>query len=717
MQKWNGSLLRKFDDAIDGNASVGTTVVVRNTSDNSLAVIYDVDDTNSVQKNNPFVTDDFGRYSFFAPNGKYTIEFGDGSDSIEITLVDNITHNGLLNLNGAGGHDAIYARKFTNIDAMIAYSGHEIGLQYSTGSTIWRVFTSGQIDLGGGLFALAVSDIDVRDFGAVNSASTDSTVALSEINNTLRHIRGGTYQFNQEDGAAVPILYNLFTDSDLRFEGTGCVTFNSTFKYKTCASLVARLLNLELLKFSCFGDSTMWGDTAGDLGTQNPVNPPASFRQVLFATYGVNPTVVNNAIPATKMYSMLVGFDGSDLTFAERMDADDADVVFCNHCINDAQDGTDIDVFRLAYQTFVSTVRSRGKIPVIVTPNPISAADLANNVSSSRFEVYVDVMREVAQQTGCDLVDNYYWFKQTEKLFPFTTLVGDGVHPNTIWYGQAGANMAIPLVNCKELLKRGDSIGIDSVNMFFGSADESFFEDASRSGLSVRMVRQASVTGVVYPFITRIPSKSYSVIGRKSTDGALANVTLQRGVTNSLSQLRAYGDTNSADQEFEIKADLLCGLQHVTVSFNRADTSAANILGFSGVRLPERTASFYFADGESFVDKPQLMGVNRRLVVPHRSLLSYPVELVDPSGGFVQKVRLVSSGGQMLSELHFNGAVIDTKVLGGTVTDAEYQTIIEWTVTGVKVTVGTLTATHTLTVLSQPQNCYLRRSVTFTQSL
>jgi len=98
MQKWNGSLLRKFDDTIDGNASVGTTIVVRNTVGNTLAVIYDVDDTNSIQKNNPFVTDDFGRYSFFAPNGKYTIEFGDGSDSIDITLVDNITLQGLNGL-------------------------------------------------------------------------------------------------------------------------------------------------------------------------------------------------------------------------------------------------------------------------------------------------------------------------------------------------------------------------------------------------------------------------------------------------------------------------------------------------------------------------------------------------------------------------------------------------------------------------------------------
>ena len=122
MQKWNGSLLRKFDDVVDGNASVGTTVVVRNTVGNTLAVIYDVDDTNSVQKNNPFVTDDFGRYSFFAPNGKYTIEFGDGSDSIEISLVDNLKLQELDGLIEPSDLDTVHARNIDSIKSLSSYS-------------------------------------------------------------------------------------------------------------------------------------------------------------------------------------------------------------------------------------------------------------------------------------------------------------------------------------------------------------------------------------------------------------------------------------------------------------------------------------------------------------------------------------------------------------------------------------------------------------------
>lgn len=106
MQKYNGALLRKFDDPVQGNASVGTSVVVRKKSDNSIAPIYSVDDINSIQKPNPFTTDAFGRYSFFAPNGKYILQFGDGSDEIEISMADNLDHNELLNRNAGGAHDA-----------------------------------------------------------------------------------------------------------------------------------------------------------------------------------------------------------------------------------------------------------------------------------------------------------------------------------------------------------------------------------------------------------------------------------------------------------------------------------------------------------------------------------------------------------------------------------------------------------------------------------
>ena len=163
MQKWNGSLLRKFDDVVDGNASVGTTVVVRNTVGNTLAVIYDVDDTNSVQKNNPFVTDDFGRYSFFAPNGKYTIEFGDGSDSIEISLVDNLKLQELDGLTEPSDLDQVHTRTFANVAAMLAFNGFQESQQVECqgyyapndgGGTTGIVKVGAHVEDGGSIFSI-----------------------------------------------------------------------------------------------------------------------------------------------------------------------------------------------------------------------------------------------------------------------------------------------------------------------------------------------------------------------------------------------------------------------------------------------------------------------------------------------------------------------------------------------------------------------------------
>lgn len=164
MQKYNGTLLRKFDDPVQGNASVGTSVVVRKKSDNSIAPIYSVDDVNSIQKPNPFTTDAFGRYSFFAPNGKYIIQFGDGSDEIEISMVDNLDHNSLANRDSAGAHDA----------SSVKYLNRNVDLKLK-------------------------EIISVLDLGAVGNGVADDTVAIqAALNSEAGYIffPKGTYKIS-----------------------------------------------------------------------------------------------------------------------------------------------------------------------------------------------------------------------------------------------------------------------------------------------------------------------------------------------------------------------------------------------------------------------------------------------------------------------------------------------------------------------------------------
>lgn len=186
MQKYNGTLLRKFDDPVQGNASVGTSVVVRKKSDNSLAPIYSIDDINSIQKPNPFTTDAFGRYSFFAPNGKYILQFGDGSDEIEISMVDNLDHNGLLQRNASGAHDAIYSRIVSVAD--IAVGDLEIGIRVSVSDRDYETFEiiasgtidgKGVLDAGGGKVAVYRPNkaINPKAVGARHDGITDDTSA------------------------------------------------------------------------------------------------------------------------------------------------------------------------------------------------------------------------------------------------------------------------------------------------------------------------------------------------------------------------------------------------------------------------------------------------------------------------------------------------------------------------------------------------------------
>jgi hypothetical protein len=195
MQKWNGTLLRKFDDVVDGNASTGTPVVVRNTTGNTIAIVYDVDDINSVQKNNPFVTDDFGRYSFYAPNGKYTIEFGDGSDSIDITLVDNITHGGLLGVNSTGGHDPIYSRNFKTVANAISgidATGQTIDMTQLVGNYINIRGYHTESD-GGSIGGVVRSGAHTSLLGEIITINANTYIEIDKsLPATLRRFGGGT---------------------------------------------------------------------------------------------------------------------------------------------------------------------------------------------------------------------------------------------------------------------------------------------------------------------------------------------------------------------------------------------------------------------------------------------------------------------------------------------------------------------------------------------
>ena len=75
MQPFNGSLIRQFPSITTGNAAAGILVTVIDNETLAPAVLYEFDDEAGAQLANPLTTTATGFYSFYAPNGRYTLQF------------------------------------------------------------------------------------------------------------------------------------------------------------------------------------------------------------------------------------------------------------------------------------------------------------------------------------------------------------------------------------------------------------------------------------------------------------------------------------------------------------------------------------------------------------------------------------------------------------------------------------------------------------------
>jgi hypothetical protein len=108
MQRYTGSVLRKFDSSTDGNIAKNVQVTIRKSSDNTLASLYSVNSTSSPQLPNPLVTDVNGQYTFFAEDGKYDITFNNGAPSllgVQLLDSDSLTPEATPEMFGAVGDD------------------------------------------------------------------------------------------------------------------------------------------------------------------------------------------------------------------------------------------------------------------------------------------------------------------------------------------------------------------------------------------------------------------------------------------------------------------------------------------------------------------------------------------------------------------------------------------------------------------------------------
>jgi hypothetical protein len=166
MKKYEGYIQRQFDSQQFGNPDVGQTVTVRefigNNFQGDIATIFVDNGTNPMP--NPFSADDKGRFSFYAANGRYTLEFG--APVISSQTVKDISLFDSADFDGGVEEAPINSNKYARKDA-----DWEIAQDFvdapSTGDIFGR--KNGQWEaINGVTYPSKVGDTYVSNSGAIS---------------------------------------------------------------------------------------------------------------------------------------------------------------------------------------------------------------------------------------------------------------------------------------------------------------------------------------------------------------------------------------------------------------------------------------------------------------------------------------------------------------------------------------------------------------------
>lgn len=562
MQKYNGQLIRQFASNVSGNAASGVTVTVRRQSDSGLAILYADNNTAGATIANPITTSTTGRFSFYAADGVYTLTFSDSTPVQVVQLQDVVALQEQFD-------NAVSNAGYIQIGTFAAgCTVNQVNGVVSDGSSFWRwdgalpkTVTAGSAPTPAGVGNwVLISDGGLRS----DLAATNSTVSVAGV-----------------DAEDLAIQYAL-----------------DTLDKQSCAHIAKRLSDGFDDNLACFGDSTMYGYLVGGATpeTQDPDNPPALLKKTLGHLYGYTGTVINAAISGTAMFNMMRGYDIiPNQTYEQRIApggiAASAVVVYCNHGINDCQSNLSVETFEQDWVNFVNITRKYGKVPVIVTCNPITPIFTGDKRESSQIEIYDNAKRRVAARMGVELVDNYYYAKKSANRYTETVLIPDGVHPSSTLYRQNGRNLALPLVSANVLRKEGDLASLSGTSYFDTQSSSIVQRDETRAGLNYVANRSASVTGINAAVILDEPFKYLSFMALHWDNGARVKV----GVQDNTSPWgfprcgKSYGNIPfyKWDNDFVVKTDALAGLNVLYWLFDITDTRPTfNASALNGFAVP-----------------------------------------------------------------------------------------------------------------------------------
>lgn len=655
MYQFSNSLIRQFPSQVTGNAAVGVQATVYVGESNTLASLFDV---GGGAKSNPVTTDDKGFYSFSVADGDYRIVFSSSQFStLRISVLDGAAiredFDALVASNTAFRNEQQAA-----YDAFVLSQGWDQIGTFAAGFTFTSPNQVGQ-DIDGNWW---------RWNGAFPKIVTAGTLPSSDANYKL-----------VGDGVLRNDLANGTADVGGVTSGQLAEQYNvATLPMTTCAHIAKRLSDGFDDDFACFGDSTMYGYLIGGATaqTQDPDNPPATFQKTLGHLYGYSGTVINAAISGTDMFNMMRGSDNTLwLTYEQRIApggvAASAVAIYCNHAINNCQQSLSIEQFEQDWIDFINITRKYGKVPVIVTSNPINPLQDGDPRESTQIEMYENAKRKIAYAMGVDLVDNYYYAKKSCQRYTESVLVPDGVHPSSVLYRQNGRNLALPLVTANVLRKEGDIASISGATYLDTQTSNIVRQDQTRTGVSYVGNRAASATGLNVAVVLDEPFEYLSFMALQFDAGA----RMQVGVQDNTSPWgfpqcgKVYGNVPAYkwDTDFVVKTDAMAGLNVLYWIFDITDTRPANnAAALSGFAVPAQSARSGIVPNQitDAYRKEFSVFANQSITVQHDFLVGGGaiLEFVDASNQVTLDIKLNASS-EMVVSLYNQGSVYQSTVI------------------------------------------------------
>lgn len=412
-----------------------------------------------------------------------------------------------------------------------------------------------------------------------NLANADSVFAAkaTDIPTSVNYVRAAGGLTPGDNAGGLYKKEELEPDHFSKFQSADGSWWSGVEEDDRLRSLALAMFAGDAVIIDCFGDSTMVG-----VDVKNPPNyiaetpSPAKLQLFLRDYYANGNIVVNNrAYSGTRTINMLEGSDGSEQTFEARIATSAAQIVYCNHGINDCQNTppTPIGDYKANLYEIVRIVRAYGKIPVMMTPNLISPVGPLGTIDKSeRLKSYAEVVREVCRTARVALVDAFEQISELLTCGNFTVqqILPDGVHPTQIGYNYIGQLMASPYVHpYKGISTEGEIVSVASPLVICTPSNAPTEAQFSRSGM--QFISTADNVPKSIRMLIKIDKPGLDLyVGYPIWGGGVssAGIAFDQISIGSMSQYHDgnYGGKYIQDHEACVARNVPPGLHMVTIS-------------------------------------------------------------------------------------------------------------------------------------------------------